>query len=164
MRVADLVALGRGPHLARAMTPADHAAVDLALGRMGLSGFRDRLATALSGGEQARVLIARALAQDTPLLLEDEPVAGLDPEAQLRCMQVFAALAAEGRAVVAAIHDLLLAARHCTRLVLLDRGRIVADGKPRDVLSPAHPAQVFHVRGHHAEMPEGLVFQPTSLM
>jgi len=164
VRVADLVALGRGPHLVRGMTARDHAAVDLALDRMGLAGFRDRLATALSGGEQARVLIARALAQDTALLLADEPVAGLDPEAQLRCMQVFAGLAAEGRAVVAAIHDLGLAARHCTRLILLQKGRIVADGPPRAVLSPEHLARVFHVRGYHAETPEGLVFQPTSLL
>ena len=163
MRVADLVALGRGPHLARGMTAVDRAAVDQALHLMGLSGFRDRQATALSGGEQARVLIARALAQDTPLLLADEPVAGLDPEAQLRSMQVFAGLAAEGRGVVAAIHDLGLAARHCTRLILLHQGRILADGPPRAVLSPDNLAQVFHVRGYHAETPDGLVFQPTSL-
>ncbi|MBK6467419.1 MAG: ATP-binding cassette domain-containing protein [Rhodobacter sp.] len=64
---------------------------------MGLEAYRSRSATALSGGEQARVLIARALAQDTPLLLADEPVAGLDPEAQIRTMQVFQELAAEGR-------------------------------------------------------------------
>ena len=164
VRVADLVALGRGPHLARAMTARDHAAVALALDRMGLAAFHDRPATALSGGEQARVLIARALAQDTALMLADEPVAGLDPEAQLRCMQVFARLAAEGRGIVAAIHDLGLAARHCTRLILLHHGRIVADGPPRSVLSPENLAQVFHVRGHHAETPEGPVFQPTSLL
>ena len=164
VRVADLVALGRGPHLAQGMAAQDRAAVDLALQRMGLTGFHDRPATALSGGEQARVLIARALAQDTPLLLADEPVAGLDPEAQLRCMQVFAGLAREGRAVVAAIHDLGLAARHCTRLILLHQGRIVADGPPRAVLSPQHLAEVFHVRGYHADTPDGLVFQPTSLL
>ena len=99
---------------------------------MGLQGYRDRSATALSGGEQARVLIARALAQETPLLLADEPVAGLDPEAQLRLMQVFRDLAGEGRAVVASIHDLGLAALRCTRLVLMAAGRIVADGPPRD--------------------------------
>lgn len=162
--VADLVALGRGPHLAGAMTGADRAAVDRALDRMGLAGFRNRQATALSGGEQARVLIARALAQDTPLLLADEPVAGLDPEAQLRCMQVFADLAAEGRGVVVAIHDLGLAARHCSRLVMLDRGRVVADGPPRAVLSAEHLAQVFHVRGYHADTLEGLVFQPIALV
>jgi iron complex transport system ATP-binding protein len=158
--VETLVGLGRGPHLAGGMTEADRAAVTRALHRMGLEGFRTRTATALSGGEQARVLIARALAQDTPLLLADEPVAGLDPEAQIRTMQVFADLAAEGRAVVASIHDLGLAARHCTRLVLLSRGRVVADGPPRAVLSAENLSTVFGVRGFHAETPDGPVFQP----
>jgi iron complex transport system ATP-binding protein len=157
--VAELVALGRGAQLTRGAA-ADKAAVDLALARMGLEAFRDRPATALSGGEQARVLIARALAQETPLLLADEPVAGLDPEAQLRTMEVFSGLAREGRAVVASIHDLGLAARACTRLVLLHRGRIVADGAPRAVLSEANLAEVFGVRGFHAETPDGPVFQP----
>jgi iron complex transport system ATP-binding protein len=159
--VETLVGLGRGPHLAAGgMTDADRAAVTRALHRMGLEAYRARTATALSGGEQARVLIARALAQDTPLLLADEPVAGLDPEAQIRTMQVFADLAAEGRAVVASIHDLGLAARHCTRLVLLSRGRVVADGPPRAVLSAENLSTVFGVRGFHAETPDGPVFQP----
>ena len=114
--VADLVALaGRGED-----------ATNRAIARMGLEAYRTRSATALSGGEQARVLIARALAQDTPLLLADEPVAGLDPEAQIRTCKVFQDLAAEGRGVVASLHDLGLAARHCTRLVLMARGRLVA--------------------------------------
>jgi len=164
IRVADLVALGRGPHLAGGMAAYDHAAVARALDRMGMATYRDRTATALSGGEQARVLIARALAQETPLLLADEPVAGLDPQAQLRCMMVFADLAAEGRGVVAAIHDLGLAARYCTRLVLLDHGRVVADGPPRTVLSAEHLAGVFHVRGFHAETDDGPVFQPTHVL
>jgi iron complex transport system ATP-binding protein len=161
--VETLVALGRGPHLGRG-SGTDRAAVDRALARMGLEAYRDRPATALSGGEQARVLIARTLAQEAPLLLADEPVAGLDPEAQLRTMQVFADLAAEGRGVVASIHDLGLAARVCSRLVLLHRGRVVADGAPRAVLSEENLATVFAVRGYHAETPEGPVFQPMGLL
>src|SRR5690606_29888788 len=98
------------------------------LARMDLNALRQRPATRLSGGEQARVLIARALAQETPLLLADEPTAGLDPAAQIAVMEIFAELAAAGGAVVAALHDLGLAARHCTRLVLLHEGRIAADG------------------------------------
>ena len=160
--VEVLVSLGRGPHLKD--SAADRAAVDRALQRMGLENYRARTATALSGGEQARVLIARALAQETPLLLADEPVAGLDPEAQIKTMQVFADLAAEGRAVVASIHDLGLAARHCTRLLLLERGALVADGVPRDVLTDENLARVFGVRGHHAETPDGPVFQPTGVV
>lgn len=160
--VETVVALGRSAHLA---TPeADRAAVDRALDRMGLQNYRARSATALSGGEQARVLIARALAQDTPLLLADEPVAGLDPEAQLKTMEVFADLAREGRAVVASIHDLGLAARACTRLVMLQAGRVVADGAPREVLSDDNLARVFGVRGFHAETPDGPVFQPMGVV
>ena len=164
--VEALVALGRGASLDRDKDRAavDRAAVDRALTRMGLQNYRARTATALSGGEQARVLIARALAQETPLLLADEPVAGLDPEAQLKTMEVFSALAAEGRGVVASIHDLGLAARSCSRLVLMQTGRLVADGAPRDVLSDDNLAQVFGVRGYHAETPDGPVFQPMSVL
>jgi iron complex transport system ATP-binding protein len=161
--VEAIVALGRVPHHAGLIRAQDQAAIDRALDRMGLVGFRARTATALSGGEQARVLIARALAQETPLLLADEPVAGLDPAAQIRTMQVFADLAAEGRSVIASVHDLGLAARHCTRLILLETGRIAADGPPRDVLSDSLLARVFGVQGFHAETPDGPVFQPLSV-
>lgn len=159
--VETLVALGRAPH--GAADPADPA-VACALARMGLEAYRGRSATALSGGEQARVLIARALAQDTPLLLADEPVAGLDPEAQIRTMQVFQELAAEGRGVVASIHDLGLAARHCSRLILMHRGRLVADGPPRAVLTDETLAEVFGIRGFHAETEDGPVFQPMGVV
>ncbi len=159
--VEVLVALGRSPHGAADPT---HPAVERALARMGLTAFRQRRATELSGGEQARVLIARALAQETPLLLADEPVAGLDPEAQIRTMQVFADLAAEGHGVVAAIHDLGLAARHCSRLLLIHRGRLVADGPPREVLTDAALAEVFGIKGFHTETADGPVFQPMGLV
>lgn len=157
--VETLVALGRAPH-----GGADDGAVEDALERMGLQGYRTRIATALSGGEQARVLIARALAQETPLLLADEPVAGLDPEAQIRTMEVFAALAAEGRAVIASIHDLGLAARHCSRLLMLHRGQLVADGPPAEILTDERLAEVFGIRGFHADTPDGPVFQPTGVV
>ncbi|MCU0815747.1 MAG: ABC transporter ATP-binding protein [Cypionkella sp.] len=142
--VADLVALAEGGAEAQAR----------AIARMGLENYQTRRATEL----------ARALAQDAPLLLADEPAAGLDPEAQIRTMQVFRDLAEEGRGVVASIHDLGLAARHCTRLVLLHRGRKVADGAPRDVLSPENLAEVFGVRGFHAETEDGPVFQPLGVI
>lgn len=157
--VETVVALGRAPHLGQGAE-----AVERALARMALTPYRHRKATELSGGEQARVLIARALAQEAPLLLADEPVAGLDPEAQLRTMEVFAALAAEGCGVVASIHDLGLAARACTRLVLLHRGQVVADGPAREVLSERNLAEVFGVRGFHAETADGPVFQPMGVL
>jgi len=165
--VETLVALGRIPHLPRGarMADADRAAIDRALARMGLDAFRARPATALSGGEQARVLIARALAQETPLLLADEPIAGLDPAHQIGAMETFAALAAEGRGVVVALHDLGLAARHCTRLVLMHRGRVVADGAPRAVLTPDLMAQVFGVSVFiHDGGGAGPVFQATQVL
>ena len=100
LSVGDVVALGRGPH-GHDAAGAGAAAVAAALARMGLSNLRSRAATQLSGGEQARVLIARALAQEAPLILADEPVAGLDPAAQIETMQVFAAHVGAGGAVVA---------------------------------------------------------------
>lgn len=159
--VADLVALGRAPW---GGADPGHPAVAEALALMGLEGFHDRTATALSGGEQTRVLIARVLAQETPLILADEPGAGLDPEAQIRAMQVFAGLAAAGRAVMASIHDLGLAARHCTRLVMLERGKLAADGPPAEVLSEALLARVFGIRAFHAETEDGPVFQPVAVI
>lgn len=153
VRVAHLVALAQGGNEAAPQVAA-------AMAQMDITGFAQRSATELSGGEQARVLIARALAQDTPLLLADEPVAGLDPAHQIGCMEVFARLAAEGRAVVASLHDLGLAARHCTRIVVLSQGRIVADGAPRAVLTPALLAEVFGITAHIAESEAGLVVQP----
>jgi len=166
LSVADVVALGRVPHraLGRPPGPEDHAAVERAIERLGLADFRNRPADALSGGEQARVLIARALAQETPLLLADEPVAGLDPAAQIMAMEVFAELAAAGRSVLVSLHDLGLAARHCTRLVMLHGGRLVADGPPGTVLTEAHLARVFQLRAFHAETPLGPVFQPLEVL
>ncbi|REC54031.1 ABC transporter ATP-binding protein [Rhodosalinus sediminis] len=166
MSVERLVTLGRLPHLGagQGAGPEDRAAVDRALDRLGLAAFRERAATRLSGGEQARALIARALAQETPLLLADEPIAGLDPAHQIGAMQTFAALAGEGRAVVVSLHDLGLAVRHCTRLVLLDAGRVVADGPPGEVLTPARLAEVFRIRAFHAETEQGAVWQALDVL
>lgn len=166
MTVETLVALGRVPHLPRGTKPgdADRAAIDEALHRLGLDGFRHRIATQLSGGEQGRVLIARALAQQTPLLLADEPIAGLDPAQQIATMQVFSGLAQEGRAVVVSLHDLGLAARHCTRLVLMHLGRVVADGPPEKVLTPDLMAQVFGISIWRQDSPLGPVLQPMGVL
>ncbi|MBN8187289.1 ABC transporter ATP-binding protein [Salipiger thiooxidans] len=161
--VETLVALGRLPHDSRAGR-VQARAVETALKRMELGAFRHRKATELSGGEQARVLIARALAQEAPLLLADEPVAGLDPASQIFTLQVFEALAREGHAVLVSLHDLTLAARHCTRLVLLDRGRVAADGPPLEVLTEARLAEVFHLRGHMLETAHGPLLQPLDVL
>ncbi|WP_371037128.1 MULTISPECIES: ABC transporter ATP-binding protein [unclassified Rhodosalinus] len=159
--VETLVMLGRIPHMAGGQRPSegDIAAVERALAAMGLGSFRHRTATRLSGGEQARALIARALAQDTPLIVADEPIAGLDPAHQISTMKSFARIAEDGRAALVSIHDLGLAARHCTRLVLLDGGQVAADGPPGEVLTPARLAEVFHVRGFFETTAAGPVFQ-----
>ncbi|WP_353474496.1 ABC transporter ATP-binding protein [Salipiger sp. H15] len=155
VKVEDLVALGRLPHGDHARAP-----VEAAIGQMGLEPLRHRRATNLSGGEQARALLARALAQETPLLMADEPTAGLDPAHQIATMEVFGALAAEGRGVLLSLHDIGLAARHCTRLVLLAEGRLLADGPPEEVLTDDLLARGFGITAYHAQTPDGPVFQP----
>lgn len=161
MSVRDVVALGR-THQGR--VTHDDPIVAQALAHMGLLPFAHRTATELSGGEQARVLIARALAQNTPLLLADEPTASLDPENQLSTMETFRALALSGRGVMASIHDLGLAARYCTKLALMHRGRLVAFGPPDEVLSAAHLRDVFHIDAYYKMTDHGPVFQPVSLI
>lgn len=161
--VETLVALGRMPHGQRG-TVADRAAVDDAIGRMELDRVRDRTATRLSGGEQARALIARALAQETPLLMADEPTAGLDPAHQIATLDTFAALARGGHGVILSLHDLGLAARHCTRLILLAEGGILADGPPPEVLTDDLVARAFGIRAYRADAPEGPIFQPTRVI
>ncbi|PTN04029.1 iron complex transport system ATP-binding protein [Rhodovulum imhoffii] len=162
--VETVVGLGRTPHFRTRPAAQDRAAVADALARMGLAAYAERTALRLSGGEQARVLIARALAQEAPVLLADEPIAGLDPAHQLSTMRIFADLAGEGRVVLVSLHDLGLAARFCTRLLLLSGGRLVADGPPGAVLTPQNLAHVFGVRAFMAETPDGPVFQPLEVV
>ena len=165
MTVETVVALGRIPHLPRGtkLRAEDQAAVDAALAEMDLTNFADRLANQLSGGEQARVLIARALAQQTPLLMVDEPIAGLDPAHQIGTMESFAALAADGKSVVVSLHDLGLAARHCTRILMLSQGRLIADGSPAEVLTPERLTTVFGIRVFYENTTQGPIFQPTEV-
>lgn len=160
--VQTLVALGRTPYLAsgRKLSAADRVAISRALARMDLQSLANRTATELSGGEKARALIARVLAQETPVILADEPVAGLDPAHQIAAMKVFRAIARENRAVLVSLHDLGLASRYCDRLVLLDHGKVVADGNARQVLNDARMRAVFAVGGHWSETPGGAIFHP----
>lgn len=158
--VEDLVALGRIPWPGGGRGPADLAAIDRAIDRLGLQDFRKRTALRLSGGEQNRALIARALAQDTPLLLADEPAAGLDPAQQLACMALFRDLAREGRGVLASVHDLALAARYCTRLVLLAERQVLADGPPDEVLTDALLHRAFAIRIRRIDTPDGPAILP----
>ena len=162
--VERLAALGRSPYAGSwgggALSDSDKAAVDRAIARMGLEPLRHRPATELSGGEQARALMARALAQETPLILADEPAAGLDPAYQMEVMGLLADLAAQGRGVLVTCHDLGLAARFCSRIAVIEAGRIVADGPPAEVLTPELLERVFRISARIERTPEGLFIQP----
>lgn len=160
--VRTAVALGRTPH--RTSTEADAEAVAAAMQAMDVAGLADRRATDLSGGERARVLVARALAQGAPLLLADEPTAGLDPAHALGLMTRFRTLARTGAGVLVSLHDLGLAARWCDRLMLLDRGEIRVSGPPDTVLTPATLAQVYGVVAHHGRDEGGPLVMPTGLV
>jgi len=147
--VRQLVALGRLPHLARfsSIAARDRQAVTRALEKADASDFAHRVATTLSGGERARVMLARALAVEAPILLADEPVASLDPFHQLQVMELLRDIAKEGRLIIAVLHDLPLATRFCQRLILLGEGRVVADGVPEAVLAHQHLQAAYHVEG-----------------
>jgi iron complex transport system ATP-binding protein len=153
LTVERLVALGRLPHLApfARQGAADGAAIEMALERTDLLGLRDRPVDQLSGGERARVLLARALAVEAPLLLADEPLAALDPSHQIDVMRLLRAEADRGATVIAVLHDLTLAARWCDRLLLIDQGRLVADGSPRDVLTADRIGAVYGVSAYIGE-------------
>ncbi|WP_340244063.1 ABC transporter ATP-binding protein [Roseobacter sp. HKCCA2468] len=159
--VETLVMLGRVPHLGAGQSPRadDHAAVSEALAAMDLTGFATRPATALSGGEQARVLMARALAQNCPLIMADEPVAGLDPRHQIATLAHLQSLTQSGKAALVSLHDLGLAARFCDRLILMDRGQKIAEGPPEDVLTEDHLRRVFGITAHITQSEQGLIFQ-----
>ncbi len=160
-----LVTLGRAPHRANfaTLSARDREIVERAMVHMKVEEFRSRPATELSGGEKNRVLIARALAQDTPLLVADEPTAGLDPSYQIALVRLFVDHAARGRSVIASMHDLSLAARWCTRLLLIDAGKIVADGPPSAVLTPQTLRDVYGVEAYFGKAAGGLLIQPIDL-
>jgi iron complex transport system ATP-binding protein len=143
--VREVVAMGRTPYVSRfgRGTRADGAAVERAMERTDVARFADRSIGAVSGGERQRVLLARALAQATPTLLLDEPTASLDVNHQVRTLDLLAELVTEGQTVVAAIHDLDLAARYCDELVLLAGGETLAAGTPSEVLTEGHLQRAF---------------------
>ena len=147
LTVERLVELGRLPHLApmSRIGEADTTAIERAMERADVLGLRDRIATELSGGERARVLLARALAVEAPALIADEPLASLDPGHQIDVMELLQSEARAGGLVIAVLHDLTMAARYCDRLVLIDSGTIIADGTPADVLTPANLKSVYGI-------------------
>ncbi|SEB41040.1 iron complex transport system ATP-binding protein [Nitratireductor aquibiodomus] len=165
LSVRDLVALGRLPWRGFGQRPnaRDEAAIARAMAMVDIAPLARRVATELSGGEQARVLMARAIAQETPLLIADEPASGLDAAHQIMLMQSLKRLAAEGRTVLVSLHDLTLAARWCDEVILLNEGKLAALGKPEAVLSQANLARIYGVTAHRAHDENGLIIAPVGL-
>jgi iron complex transport system ATP-binding protein len=143
----EIVALGRYPHADpfSSVSENDRAAVAHAMEITGTAGFANRIVTTLSGGERARVALARVLATEAKIVLADEPIMSLDPRHQFVVMDVLRHAAQAGGAVLAVIHDLALAARYATRVLVLEKGRIVANGPPEEALDPQRIAHVFGV-------------------
>jgi iron complex transport system ATP-binding protein len=145
--VERLVALGRLPHLAPLSRIGDdhRRIVAQALERADVAHLATRVATELSGGERARVMLARALAVGASGMVVDEPLAALDPGHQIDVMELLAREAREGALVVTVLHDLTMAARYCSRLLLIDDGALVADGSPADVLTVDRLTSVYGI-------------------
>jgi iron complex transport system ATP-binding protein len=140
MRVREYVLLGRTPHIGAFgyESRRDLEAAQAALDRLDLAGFEDRPLATLSGGEQQRAVLARALAQDAPFLLLDEPTTALDIGRQQQVLELVAGLRDHrGLTVLCAMHDLTLAGQYAERLVLLSRGRLVAEGSPAEIATEA---------------------------
>ncbi|WP_168702223.1 ABC transporter ATP-binding protein [Gordonia paraffinivorans] len=161
--VRELVALGRTPHLSRfgPSTRADREVVDEVIAQLDLHDFAGRYASALSGGELQRVVLARALAQQPRVLLLDEPTSALDIGHQQQVLDLVDSMRrANELTVIAAMHDLTSAAQYGQRLVLLDRGRIVADGPPAEVLTAERLRDVYAANVEVLERRDGPAVLP----
>lgn len=150
----ELVAMGRNPYLGpfELETEKDQQIIQEAMRKTDIRHLKDRLVNTLSGGEKQRVIIARALAQQAPTILLDEPIASLDICHQIETLQLIRSLTRSGKLAITALHDLNLAARYCDRLILIgqkqaDTGRtIVADGSPEQVLTDENLANSFSIK------------------
>jgi iron complex transport system ATP-binding protein len=160
----DIVAMGRNPHLGRfqSETLDDRAAIEWALAVTSTQHLTARFVQELSGGERQRVMLARALAQQAPLLLLDEPTANLDVAHQLDMLTQVRSVARDDRCALIALHDFNLAARFCDRILMLADGHLVAQGKPEAVITEHHLATYFHIRAKVRWEPDigGLVVLP----
>ena len=150
LTVEDLVTLGRLHRLPtrdrllmRPLGGEDEAAVGGALDAMGIAGLRNRRISRISGGEQARAMIATALAQGADHLLLDEPTAHLDPAYRREILEILHGLAGQGKAVLIVLHDLMFAGLYADRIALLAAGRLAASGPAEEVLTPANLTRVF---------------------
>jgi len=148
-----LVALGRLPYRAAfaPLSAADELAIGEALNRCDVLELASRKMNEVSAGERARVLLARALAVQAPVLLADEPAAHLDPAHQLRLMELLRVEAARGTAVIVTLHDLALASRFCDRIVVMDAGHVIANGNATSALTDDVLQSAFAIRARRIE-------------
>lgn len=148
--VAEILAMGRYPHRGRFSreTEADHVAIRSAAEQCDVAHLLDRSIDTLSGGERQRVLIARSLAVQPEFIILDEPTANLDIEHSLEVLELCVALAANGKSVLVASHDLNLVAPYATRVALLESGTIAVVGTPLEALTVATLQRVFNVAVH----------------
>lgn len=153
--VETLVSLGRIPFHGVSSDEEDRAAIARAMERTHVTQWANRTVTTLSGGERARVLLARVLAGESDWILADEPFTGLDPSHQFEAVELLRSVANQGSGVVLTIHDLTLAARIADRVVILDQGRIVADGAPRTALTPEVLRDVYEIEAQWLSDPNG---------
>ena len=151
-----LIELGRTPFLgARGQAGEDRAAVDRAMAAANVTAFQHRIVDTLSGGERARVLIARALAGEPGWLLADEPLTGLDPAHQLDAAALFRRMADEGVGVIVTLHDLSLALRLSDRIIVLAEGGVLADDPPATALTPEVLRRAYGVEATLTQGPGG---------
>ncbi len=162
LSVENLVMLGRMPHLGQWQRPTatDWEIVHQTMQTCDVLQFARRPVTTLSGGEQARAMLARALATEPEILLADEPIAGLDPAHQLDVMDKLQELVAEGAGVVVVMHDLSIAARYCNRLTLLFEGKVTSEGDAATVLSAQNLMQCYGIDAHFGKMDDELFVIP----
>ena len=162
--VYETVLLGRRPHIERRVGEKDHEAVCRILQTLCITEMAHRSLTGLSGGERQKVIIARALAQEAPIMLLDEPTSNLDLRHQLEVMDLLRSLASsEGISMIMAIHDLNLAARYCHQLVFMKNGAIYDAGPPESSLNTENIAEVYGVNSCVRSEPEGLYVVPLSV-
>ncbi|HTF96340.1 MAG TPA: ABC transporter ATP-binding protein [Cellvibrio sp.] len=162
LQVEHLVGLGRAPwHKPMSgKSGRDAQAIQRALEITELTQLRHRIVTTLSGGELQRSLLARVFAGEPEIILADEPIAALDPYHQLHMMELLAEHAQQGGSVFAALHDLSLAARFCSRLVLIHHGKVVADGQPVQVLTTENLQHVYGISAYVECRDDGVVIIP----
>lgn len=156
--VRELVSYGRSPWLPLwgRLSVEDNARVNVAMSQTQTHALADRRLTELSGGQRQRAFLAMVLAQDTPVVLLDEPTTYLDIDHQVELMRLMGDLRTQGKTVVAVLHDLNQASRYCDYLVVLASGRVMAQGTPEEVMTPALLKAVFNVEAEiHPEPVSG---------